>query len=264
MRTALFAFLTVATLSRASAAQDQRAILARNTQDYSALVARGDSLYDARNAVAALAAYESVVAADPTSYEALWKAARSAIDIGEFDRDVEHRTQLYERARELATRAVRANPADAEGHFQLSRAVGRVALAAGVRDKVRLAEAVRIHALDALARKPNHDGALHVIGMWNAEIRRLNGFQRTMAKTFMGGQVLGEASWDAAVSYMQRSVAAEPTRIVHRLDLGKVYIDVGKKQLAREQFEWIAKAPIIDFNDANYKRLAAEALRGLK
>jgi tetratricopeptide (TPR) repeat protein len=253
MRTALLALATIACASRVSFAQDQRALLAR-----------GDSLYDARNASAALVTYESVIASDPASYEALWKAARSAIDIGEFDRDIDHRTQLYERARDFATRAVRANGTDAEGHFQLSRAVGKVALVAGVRDKVRLAEAVRIHALDALARKPNHDGALHVIGVWNAEIRRLNGFQRMMAKTFMGGQVLGEASWDAAVSYMQRSVAADPTRIVHRLDLGKIYIEVGKKQLAREQFEWIAKAPIVDYNDASYKRLAAEALKGLK
>lgn len=253
MRTAVFAILTIVCTSRASFAQDQHVLLAR-----------GDSLYNARNAPAALAIYESVLASDQASYEALWKAARSAIDIGEFDRDEDHRTKLYERARDFAVRAVRANATDAEGHFQLARAVGRVALAAGVRDKVRLAEAVRIHALDALARKPNHDGALHVIGMWNAEIRRLNGFERMMAKTFMGGQVLGEASWDAAVSYMQRSVAAEPTRIVHKLDLGKVYIDVGKKQLARELFVWIAQAPITDYNDANYKRLAAEALRGLK
>ena len=253
MRTTAVAFLTIACITRASHAQDARSLLAR-----------GDSLYDARNAPAALSTYESVIATDPNSYEALWKAARSALDIGEFDKDVDHRTRLYEHGRDLATRAVRANLADAEGHFQLSRAVGRVALAAGVRDKVRLAEAVRIHALDALARKPNHDGALHVIGMWNAEIRRLNGFERMMAKTFMGGQVLGEASWDQAVSYLQRSVAAEPTRIVHRLDLGKVYIDVGKKQLAREQFEWIAHAPITDYNDGNYKRMAAEALKRLK
>lgn len=233
-------------------------------QDARRLLAHGDSLYDARNAAAALATYESILATDPGSYDALWRAARSAIDIGEFDKDEKRRTAIYVRGRDYAQRAVRANIADAEGHFQLSRAVGRVALAAGVRERVRLAEEVRIHALDALARKPNHDGALHVMGMWNAEIRRLNGFERMMAKTFLGGQVLGEASWPLAVSYLQRSVAAEPNRIVHRLDLGRVYVDVGSKDLAREQFEWIAHAPIVDYNDANYKRLAAEALRGLK
>jgi tetratricopeptide (TPR) repeat protein len=233
-------------------------------QDNLALMARGDSLYDARNATAALQAFESVLNAEPASYEALWKAARSAIDIGEFDRDQKHRTAIYARARDYALRAVRANGKDAEGHFQLSRAVGRVALAAGVRERVRLAEEVRSHALDALSRQPGHDGALHVIGVWNAEIRRLNGFERMMAKTFLGGKVLGEASWDSAVTYMQRSVAAAPGRIVHHLDLGKVYVDLGRKELAREQFEWIARAPIVDYNDANYKRLAAEALRKLK
>ena len=264
MRTNVLVLLTLACVSRVSSAQGERTPSARAGQDQRASMVRGDSLYDARNASGALATYESVIAADPASYEALWKAARSAIDIGEFNHDETYRAALYEHARDFATRAVRANAADAEGHFQLSRAVGKVALAAGVRDKVRLAEAVRIHALDALARKPDHDGALHVIGVWNAEIRRLNGFERMMAKTFMGGQVLGEASWDAAVSYLQRAVAADPARIVHRLDLGKVYLDVGKKQLAREQFEWIAHAPIIDYNDSNYKRLAAEALRGLR
>jgi hypothetical protein len=100
--------------------------------------------------------------------------------------------------------------------------------------------------------------------VWNAEIRRLNGFERMMAKTFLGGETLGEASWDNAVKYLVQSVAAAPARIVHHLDLGKVYVDLGKKDLARAEFEWVAKAPISDYNDANYKRLAADALRGLR
>lgn len=233
-------------------------------QDARALIARGDSLYDARNAQVALSTYESAITREPRSYDALWKAARSAIDIGEFDKNENERNALYKRAHEYAVRAVQVNGADAEGHFQLSRAVGRVALAAGVRERVRLAEEVRAEALAALSRKPDHDGALHVLGVWNAEIRRLNGFERMMAKTFLGGETLGEASWDNAVKYLSQSVAAAPTRIVHHLDLGKVYVDLGKKDLARAEFEWVAKAPIGDYNDANYKRLAADALRGLR
>jgi hypothetical protein len=85
-----------------------------------------------------------------------------------------------------------------------------------------------------------------------------------MAKTFLGGQVLGEASWESAVSYLERAAAAGPNRIVHRLDLGNVYVDIGKKAQAREHFELIARAPIADYNDASYKRLAAEALQKLK
>jgi hypothetical protein len=47
------------------------------------------------------------------------------------------------------------------------------------------------------------------------------------------------------------------------LDLGRVYKDRGDKAKAREQFEWIAKAPATEFNDKNYQEEAAKALKDL-
>jgi tetratricopeptide (TPR) repeat protein len=229
-----------------------------------ARVVEGDRLYDAREPARALAAYESAIAAEPGAYEPLWKAARSATDLGEFE-PVDHTREAYfTRARDYAQRAVKANTGDAEGYFQLARAVGRVALSSGPKERVRLAGEVRAYTLDALSRKADHPGALHVLGVWNAEIMRLNMFERVMAKTFLGGKVLGEASWNAATQNLERSVAVEPERIVHRLDLGRVYKDTGKKDLARAAFEWIARAPVRDYNDPNYKRLASEELRRIK
>ena len=61
------------------------------------------------------------------------------------------------------------------------------------------------------------------MGMWNAEVMRLNGFTRMMAKNFLGGKVFGQASWPEAKRYMEESVANEPDRIVHRVDLAGVY-----------------------------------------
>jgi tetratricopeptide (TPR) repeat protein len=226
-------------------------------------VQEGDRLYAARDATAALAKYEAAVAGEPANYEALWKASRSATDLGEFETDKRKREALYTRARDYASRAVAANPTDAIGHFELSKALGRVALSSGVKERVRLAGEVRTEALEALARSPEHPGALHIIGMWNAEIMRLSSFQRLMAKTFMGGKVLGEANWAAAVQHLERAMAIEPDRIVHRLDLGHIYKDTGKKSLARAMWEWIARAPVTDYNDPHYKRLAAQALRDL-
>ena len=36
---------------------------------------------------------------------------------------------------------------------------------------------------------------LHVMGMWNAEVMRLNTFSRAVAKNVLGGRVFGAASW---------------------------------------------------------------------
>jgi tetratricopeptide (TPR) repeat protein len=202
--------------------------------------------------------------ADTTSYDWLVKAANDAVDRGEFNPSEEQRKTLYRNAEQYARRAVAANPNDAEGHFQLARAIGRNALTMGSRDRVKYAAVVRDEALAALKVNPKHAGALHVMGVWNAEIMRLNGFVRMVAKNLLGGTVFSEANWDNAQKYLEEAVALEPNRITHHLDLGQVYADRDMKEKAREQYEWIARAPAMEYNDRNYKDEASRRLRDLR
>lgn len=227
-------------------------------------LALGDREHAARNVTAALKHYEAALAVEPTNYQALIKAAHDAVDAGEFDTNEDQREALYKSALDYAHRAVAANPNDAESHFELARATGRRALTMGTRDKIKFAGEVRAQALETLKLSPNHPGALHILGLWNAEIMRLNGLSRMIAKNFLGGQVFGAASWDSAQVYLERSVAAEPARITHRLDLARVYRDRDDKAKARETYEWILKAPLVDANDAKYKSLAAQELGELR
>ena len=238
--------------------------LAAGAQAPSERVALGDRESASHNAAAALAHYEAALAADARNYEAAWKASREAVDLGEFHPDEAQRKALYAKAERYARQAVSANPSDAEGHFSLARAIGRNALSMGTRDRVKFANDVRNEAMLALQANPSHPGALHVLGVWNAEIMRLSGAARFFARNLLGGKTFGEASWADARRYMEQAVAAEPDRITHRLDLALVYADMGEKEKAREQLEWIARAPARDFNDAHYKRQAAERLRTLR
>lgn len=224
-------------------------------------VSMGDRDFAARNAESALRHYEAAATAEPQRYEALWKAARSAVDLAEAETDEARQRQLYKDAELFSRRAVEVNPRDAEGHFHLARALGRVALTLGTRERIRYAGDVRAHALEALKVDPRHPGALHVMGVWNAEVMRLNGIARMVAKNFLGGQVFGSANWNEAQRYMEEAVAVDPERIVHRLDLAKIYLDRRNNAKAREQLEWIARAPVVEFNDQRYKNEAADLLR---
>jgi tetratricopeptide (TPR) repeat protein len=206
----------------------------------------------------------SQVPSDTTSYEGLVKAAQDAIDRGEFAPTSEQREALYKSAEQYARRAVAANPNDADGHFQLAVAIGRNALTMGSRDRVKYAAVVRSEALEALKLNPNHGGAEHVLGVWNAEVMRLNGFTRLVAKKLLGGKVFDEASWENAQTHLERAVALEPNRITHHLDLGAVYTDRNNKAKAIEQYEFIAQAPPTDFNDPRYKEEAARRLKALR
>ena len=227
-------------------------------------IAIGDSIYARFKPDEALPHYQAALGADSSSYEALWKAARSEIDLAEAEKDATRRDRFSQAGEALARRAIKVNPQDAEAHFHLARALGRRALSVGVRDRVKFATDVRAEALEALRLDPNHPGALHVMGVWNAEVMRLNGFERFFAKNVLGGRVFSEASWDKAVSYMERSVAADPDRIVHHLDLGKIYADIGDKAKARAQFEMVVRGRRIDFSDPAYQREAQTAMDKLK
>src|SRR5262249_14415212 len=152
-------------------------------------------------------------------HDALAKGARSATDIGEFAPTSALRDSMFTLARSYAERAVQADTSDAEGYFQLSRALGRIALAASPTGRVPLARLVQESALHALALNPHHAGALDVLGMWNAQILRAGGFERMIAKTFLGADFMKQASWDVAVKDLEAAVADEPDRIVHHLDL---------------------------------------------
>jgi tetratricopeptide (TPR) repeat protein len=203
-------------------------------------------------------------AADTNSYDWLVKAAHDAVDRGEFNPSEEQRTALYKNAEQYARRAVAANPNDAEGHFELARAIGRNALTMGTRDRIKYAGVVRDEAIAALKLNANHDGALHVMGVWNAEVMRLNGISRMIAKNFLGGQVFNAASWDSAQTYLEKAVAAAPNRITHHLDLAAVYADRDQIAKAREQYEWIARATPAEYNDAKYKEEAARRMKELR
>ena len=227
-------------------------------------VALGDREHAAMNAPSALRHYEEAMKADPKSYEALWKATREAVDVGEFNASSDERDRLYTVAELYARRAVEANPNDAEGHFHLARALGRRALSLGKRDQVKYAGDVRTHALDALKLNPKHPGALHVMGMWNYNVMRLNGMTRFMAKTFLGGQVFNSANWEDAVRYMEESTALEPGRLVHHLDLARVYEARDMHDKAREQYEATIKGKATEFNDRHFQREAADELKELR
>src|SRR6185312_1102773 len=235
-------------------------------QSAAAHIAEGDSAAVALKPTDALEHYQAALGVDSTNYEALWKASREDVDLGEFEPDKDKRKAYFADGEKFARRAVAADSTDAEGHFALARALGRVALTLGAHDRVKYGKDVRTQALDALKYDSLHAGALHVLGRWNAEIMRLSGFSRFFAKTFLGGGVFDQASWDSAVYYMEKSVAVDPKRIVHRLDLAEIYRDrdkPGDRDKAREQFQAVIDGPITEYNDKFYKKQAKEELAKL-
>lgn len=222
----------------------------------------GDKDYEAMNAVGALRHYQEAIKVDPNNAEALWKASVQAIDLGEFNEPA--RDSMYRLGEQFARRAVQADGKSSMAHFALAKAIGRRALSLGARERVKYAGEVRKEAMQALAIDSANAGALHVMGMWNANIMRLSGMTRFFAKNLLGGKTFGEANWQNAATSLDRAAALEPDRIVHRLDLAGVYRDMGDKTKAREQYQAAIQMKHRDFNDQSYQQQAQRELAELR
>jgi tetratricopeptide (TPR) repeat protein len=216
---------------------------------------------------AALVRFEAVLASDSGDVEANWRAAIALNDLAQPLRTAAGRARrdsLYSRAERDARRAVRLAPNVAPALFSLGLVLGNEALTRGIKDRVRMAGEIRSLALRALAADSTSDGAHHLLGRWNYEVLTLSGLEQFVAKSFLGGAVFREASWDEARRHLERAVAIDSTRIFHRLDLARLYAAREQPAAARAQLDRILRLPDRFAADTIYRREAGELLARLQ
>lgn len=236
---------------------------AQGPADHVALGVTADEAHDIRTA---LQHYQAALDQDSANYEANWRGAIVLLTLGEqipgTSKNPE-RDSLYALAEKYADRAVRSDPAGADGHFALAAAIGRASLSLGKKDRIRQAAVIRREAMRTLALNPRHDGAYHILGRWNAEIMRISGISRFFAKNFLGAGVFNQASWARAIYNMEKAAELDPGRIYHRLELAEIYADRSRVKDAEAQLQLIDSLPQREVMDSVYKRDAAALRRKL-
>jgi tetratricopeptide (TPR) repeat protein len=227
-------------------------------------LARIDSLHDAMQPAAALAEAKALLTGNAGHYGALWRAARSQVDVakrirGEHEYTRAIRDSVYAEAERFARRAVAADSSDAEGRFVLALALGELSRTRGGKERVSFARVIYDETAAALARDPAHDGAHHILGAWHAEIMRLSGVTRFFARTLLGAGFMSRAAWDSAAVHLERAVALDPDYVHHRLELAEIYVDMERWAEAAAHLEAIPGLPTRDVLD-DLHRAAATAL----
>lgn len=122
------------------------------------------------------------------------------------------RQGLFEKAVSYANKAIALDPNNANAHFELARADGRLAQYKGVLQSLGLAGEVKGELNRAIALDPKLAGAYVALGLWNAEVPFIAGGNK--------GQV--QPNFDKAISL-------EPTVITHRLEYANALMTISKR-----------------------------------
>lgn len=248
-----------ATSARQSAPDSVRARPGSSAARVAELVGQGDAAAARLEPSAALEAYQAAVGVDPSSYDALWKAGRTLIDLGELQMRGNEQKDAFNKALKYAERAIKVNPSGAQGHLARAYALDRVALFEGGRTRIRLAREVKSEALRAIDLDPLLDQAYHILGNWNYRLADMGLVSRLLTKTLLGGMP-DDVSWENAAHYYQLAIQADPERVGHHLAYARTLLKLNRKDEARAELERALELPLRDLGDSDRNQEAQDLL----
>lgn len=166
----------------------------------------------------------------------------------------------YDKGMQKAKLAARRLPEYDRSWEVLSIAFAAELSVSGLRDKVRLADSVRIYSEKALELNPRNHQVTHTLGRWHLEVARLSWFTRTMAGLIFGNSPDGTV--EESIRYFKRTIEIEDYA-VHRYWLGMAYLEQGSTDLAVREFRYILQLPDTIKNDDLFKEKARNRLEEL-
>ncbi len=193
------------------------------------LISRGDSLYLLNDFDGSIGAYRQACEADSSNFESFWKLGRSLNLKGEIAIK-DSQLAIFEKSSDIEKHALSLREDDADAHFQLARALGKIALFKGIFKSASLAKQVRKECQRALEIDSLHDGAWHILGRWHREVGKKSKFLRLP----MG---LGAANKKDALAFMKKALEISPDNINHHLEMGHTYRQFKKYGLAKSEYE---------------------------
>lgn len=196
-----------------------------------------DALFFQGRAADALQRLEVRLEADSSDAGALWRAARSALNLGILEDRPEVAEAWFSRAGAWGEAAVAVRPDDTEVLFWAAASLGREALQHGPRTSTRLVQRVWDLTHRILELDPDHPGAHNILGKLNQEVMSLSRFERLVGRLLFSIDPLREANWDAALAHHRWAVESDPGTILFLRDLGETLAAVGRHDEAREVWD---------------------------
>ena len=209
----------------------------------------------------ALTLYLSAEKIEPKNPDLLVRIARQYRYLMTDASDTQEKLRLGHLALDYSMRAAACGPKDCDAQLAPAITLGQMLPYLPTKEQVSASPRIKESVDKALAIDPRNDNAWHILGRWNRVLAEING-----AKRFLAGLVYGQlpkGSYEEAEQDMKKAIAINPHRLMHYIELGRIYAQMGRKDEAREFITKGLGMPDAEKDDPETKARGRETLTKL-
>ena len=195
------------------------------------LVAKGNVYYEKLDAQEALKYYLPAEKLEPENVRLLVRISREYRHLMSDASKTEEKIRLGGIAVDYAKRAAALGPNDPEAQLAVAISYGKLQPLESTKEKVETARIIKSEADKAIKLDPRSDLAWHVLGRWNMGYAEITGVKRTFAELVYGK--LPVTTYEDAAKCFEKAIELKPDRLIHYIELGRVYSHMGRTADAR-------------------------------
>jgi tetratricopeptide (TPR) repeat protein len=199
---------------------------ALRAQSADTLIAEGDLFYAKLQASEALKYYLPAEKLDPNNVRLLVHISREYRHLMSDESDRTGKVKLGSMAVEYAKRAAAIDPKDPDAQLAVAISYGKVQPYEGYRQRFDAVHVIKNAADKTIELDPRNDLGWHVLGRWYQGLAEVDPLHRALAQA-LGG--LPPATYQDAATCFEKAIQLNPNRLMHYIALGKVYVEMGKK-----------------------------------
>jgi tetratricopeptide (TPR) repeat protein len=226
------------------------------------LIAKGDALDETFQATEALQFYLPAEKLQPTNVHVLVRIARQYRYLLADAKTREEKLRLGAIALNYSQKAAALAPENAEAQLSVAISYGKMLPFMDTKSQFQASPHIRRYAEKAIQLNPRNDLAWHVLGRWHRTLSDVNMLKRSVASLIYGQ--LPKTTTEKAVSCFEKALEINPRRLMHYVELGRAYAQMGKTDEARRLIEKGLSMPNVEKDDPETKRRGQETLAKLQ
>jgi tetratricopeptide (TPR) repeat protein len=225
------------------------------------LMTKGDAFDVRLQAAEALQSYLPVEKLQPKNVRLLVRIARQYRHLMADATTREDKLRLGGIALEYAQRAAALAPSDAEAQLSIAISYGKMLPLMGTKEQIEASRQIKETADKAIKLDPRNDLAWHVLGRWHRVLSDVNTLKRALGSLLYGK--LPQTTTEEAVKCFEKAIEINPNRLMHYVELGRAYAQMGRTAEARRFIEKGLAMPNVEKDDPETKRRGQETLAKL-